>query len=882
MNETDDTTKSKPVLDTDDADLDEPLDRAIAAVREDMPPTGSELAAAQRVARALGLASSAQLTDYATLIPDYLAGRLNDAQGLLFEEELRTSIPLRRALAAARGGAPGRERTDHGSPTGLAKGGQEPNPRLQRHVPRWIYALAAAIAVAIGAGLILPTLTEPDPVRIARVETVDKLLLRQVGTQWLPLAQDEWIEAGQRLATKQNGTAVLEFEDGSRVEVGPRSLLQLTHDRGGNRVRVDQGSVILQVAPQRDGTFDVVTDDLLVSVVGTTLGVGHGTKGSRVSVIEGEVEVRHDGKTTSLQAGDQYGTGKTTAMAVEETVAWSRDAERYSELLRAYAEFQRDMGEALTAGSRHSTRLLDLVPAETSVYVAVPNAPATIAEAYAAVVAFHDRLPAGEFPALESPAEVGQVVRALGEVGDHLGPETVLALRWDDPDNLVLLFLAEAREGLRDVIEDKLLDLRRSVGEQSIGVEVVDAPQEAQVGRLSIWISDGLFAASASPAALVQLQATLEEQSNPFRNGDLYARLVEVYERGAEYVAGADMVKLGLDGFQSPLFDLRGARTAVAEHRLDEQVGVAALEVRFDEHNPDRLALLDQPGPMGSLRFFSPEATVVSAVVLPDSERLTAALDTWLDGLGPDPAEQPAVSEIVDGLLGMLGGEIAVALDGPILPQPSWKAVVEVYDPVRLQQSIESWLGLLQAITGDAEFAVGVVEGTAPHESVYRLSTGGLNMHYAYIDGYLVMAGNRAVLDRARVTYESGVTLLDAPRFQELLPLDSYLDFSAVTYARLDDSLALPVLGLVASGSDGTGGQILDELRGVLEDGAAMFGLYNEPDRIRLVANGTNIAPFYGLPMLPALGGGVSDTEIRWRVQTSDGGSDEPGKEDGT
>jgi len=431
------------------------------------------------------------------------------------------------------------------------------------------------------------------------------------------------------------------------------------------------------------------------------------------------------------------------------------------------------------------------------------------------------------------------------------------------------------------VIEDKLLDLALAVGNQHLGFEIVDDPDKAQEGRLSIWIHDGLFAASASPAALVQLHATMDDVSNPFRKTDLYARLVEVYDRGAEYVAGADMAKLGLDGFQSPLFDLRGARTAVAEYRLDDQVGVAALEVRFDEDNPDRVAILDQPGPMGALRFFSPDATLVSAVVLPDSERLMAALDTWLD-LRPTQAEQPDISEIVDGLVGMLGGEIAIALDGPILPRPSWKAVVEVYDPFGLQQSIESWLGLVRVLSGDEEFGVVAVEGTAPHESIYRLTAGGLNIHYAYIDGYLVVAGNRAVLDRARFTYESGTTLLDAAKFQELFPLDSYLNFSAVTYARLDDSLVLPVLRLATSASDGNSSQILDQLQGVLAGGAAMFGVYNEPDRIRLVANGTNIAPFYGLPMLPALGAGVSDTGIEWRVQTGVDVGDEPGQEDGT
>ena len=880
MNETDETTKSKPVLDADDASREKALDQALAALREDMPPARSETAAAQRVARALGFpaASVHHLTDYETLIPDYLAGRLNDAQRMLFEDEVRTSIPLRRALAAARGG----QGADAGSPTGLTTGSPRPKPRSRRGGRQWVYALAAAIAVAIGAALVLPILNETDPVRLARAETVDGMAFRKVGNRWLPLGQGEWIHDGQRLATKPKGTAVLVFEDGSKVEVAPRSQLRLARERGGNRIRVDHGNVIVQVARQRDGTFNVATDDLLVAVLGTTLGVGHGTKGSRVSVIEGEVEVRHGGKTTSLQAGDQYGTRKTTATALKKTVAWSRDAERYSELLRAYADFQRDIGEALTAGSRHSTRLLDLVPAQTSVYVAVPNAPATIADAYAAVVAFHDRLPAGEFPALESFAEVGQVVGALGEVGDHLGPETVFALHWDDAENVVLLLLAEARKGLRDVIEDKLLDLARAVGKQHPGVEIVDDPGKAQEGRLSIWIDNGLLAASTSPAALIQLHATLDDRSNPFREADLYARLVEVYERGAEYVAGADMVKLGLDEFHNPMFDLRGARTAIAEHRLDDQVGVAALEVRFDEANPDRLALLDQPGPMGALRFFSPEATLVSAVVLPDSARLTAALDAWLDDLRPAPAERPDVLEIVDGLVGMLGGEIAVALDGPILPQPSWKAVVEVYDPVGLQQLIEAWLGRVRVLSDDDEFGVVAVEGTAPHESVYRLTVGGFSMYYAFIDGYLVVAASRAVLDRAQVTYESGVTLLDAAKFQDLLPHDSYLDFSAVTYARLDDSLALPVLRLATSGSDRTPGQLLDQLGAVLAGGAAMFGVYNEADRIRLVANGTNIAPFYGLPMLSALGAGVSDTGIRWGGQTGVDVGDEPGQEDGT
>ena len=429
------------------------------------------------------------------------------------------------------------------------------------------------------------------------------------------------------------------------------------------------------------------------------------------------------------------------------------------------------------------------------------------------------------------------------------------------------------------MIADKLREVAQSVGSEDIGVEIVDGPDTAQEGQLAIWLTDGLLAASASPETFVELQATLKGASNRFREGELYARLAEVYERGAEYVAGADLARLGLDGFANSLLDFRGAQTAIAEHRIDEELALAALEVRFDNDSPDRIPLLDQPGPMGALKFFSPDATLAGALVLPDSEKLKAVVDASLVGLRPSDAELAAASELVEGLLDIVGGEIAVALDGPLLPQPSWKAVVEVYDQAGLQSWVETSAGLLQLVVGDDELGVEVVEGTTPSETVYRLSAGGVAVHYAFIDGYLVLAGNRAVLDRARRTYESGVTLLDAGRFQKLQPLDSYLDFSAVTYARLDDSLMLPLLDVAMRGSDGPRGQLLDGLPEILA-GAAMFGVYNEPDRIRVVLNGANIAPFYGLPMLPALGVDVSDSGIRWDVDMSVDSDGEQG--DGT
>src|SRR5260221_11414137 len=42
-----------------------------------------------------------------------------------------------------------------------------------------------------------------------------------------------------------------------------------------------------------------------------------------------------------------------------------------------------------------------------------------------------------------------------------------------------------------------------------------------------------------------------------------------------------------------------------------------------------------------------------------------------------------------DDLASALGGELTLALDGPVLPTPSWKAVVEVNNSGALQRAIE-------------------------------------------------------------------------------------------------------------------------------------------------------------------------------------------------
>ena len=81
-----------------------------------------------------------------------------------------------------------------------------------------------------------------------------------------------------------------------------------------------------------------------MAVVGTIFSVNSGAKGSRVSVIEGEVRVRHSGAVRAdlrvLRPGDQIATGRLLGAPMAQEFAWSRNAAAYRELV--YGEAVRE------------------------------------------------------------------------------------------------------------------------------------------------------------------------------------------------------------------------------------------------------------------------------------------------------------------------------------------------------------------------------------------------------------------------------------------------------------------------------------------------------------------------------------------------------------
>jgi uncharacterized protein (TIGR03435 family) len=142
------------------------------------------------------------------------------------------------------------------------------------------------------------------------------------------------IDFGQVIRNSKE-VATLFLQDGSRVEMNSQSELTLEKADDGVRIRLNAGNIIVTAAKQRSGHLYVQTKDVMVSVVGTVFTVNAEEEGSRVAVIDGEVQVRQGNDVKKLLPGQQVATGPSMlAVPVEANVAWSSSAPAHLALLQ--------------------------------------------------------------------------------------------------------------------------------------------------------------------------------------------------------------------------------------------------------------------------------------------------------------------------------------------------------------------------------------------------------------------------------------------------------------------------------------------------------------------------------------------------------------------
>jgi len=821
------------------------LDSATTGIRNEQIDPVVVDQAAERVWSRLAAETSNQLAteagaaeriencaDFQSLIPAQLTGSLSEARSLLLIDHTHECIPCRKAMKDARSGRTG----------SVKKVAAVRRYNIQPVVLRW--GIAAALVIGVGL-LVLPFLQRISPFGgqfEATVQAAEGGVYQIADTRSTPVTGGEKLQKGERIRTAKDAHAVIRLGDGSVIEMKDRSEFSITKNAQGTTIHLNRGAVVVEAAKQGQGRLFVDTGDSLVSVTGTVFSVNSGTKGSRVSVVEGEVRLEHKGSERVLRAGEQATTNKAIeVIPVKDEVAWSRKAAGYAQTLASLTSLNKELSKVAQPGVRHSTHLLDLMPEDTIVYAALPNLTSTIAESHRIMQEKISQNPAlREWWQKERAGKHGpnmdQVMATIREFGDYLGEEIAVSVSMDGKgEPTAPLVLAELKNsaGFRQFLEQQITKYAGNAQGRP-QVRFVDDPLTAVAGtpeagkkgdELFVWIHDDLFAASPRLQQIQDLARLVGGGgTSAFTSSAFHNRIAQVYQGGAGLVVAANLERVIAKTKQERTKDSGAAQQEqaleklgflslkyfVLDQRDDQGKTLTQANLSFSEAERGLPSWLAAPAPMGSLEYISPDANVVAGFVVRDPVRLVDDLLGVIETVSPnlrqnlDKRQADHGLDIRRDIAAPLGGEFAFAIDGPILPTPSWKMVFEVNDSAHLQQTLERVVGEVNKEA--AKFGrAGLVWDRAEMagRTYYTLKSAdfGVEVNYTYVNGYVVMGPSRAMVARSVQMQEQGYTLLRSSRFTAGLPSDGNANFSAVFYHNLAP-LMQPFADRIASSAE--------------------------------------------------------------------------------
>lgn len=774
------------------------LDAAIRSARRE--PSAEDAAAAKQRAWARLLEVAAQpapagCNDIMGELPALLAGQLNDTRADLLEDHCRECLSCRRELLRLR---------DAGSPREAV-----PSSPARRSWFRLVAPLAIAATVVLGALLtfkVIRNVGHDAPMRIARLDGQIFLADDSVTT----LTEGATVPPGLAVRTTKGSRAVLELPDGSRVEMNERAELSFSPDGDALTVDLKRGDIIFEAAKRHERNLYVRTDDCRVAVKGTVFTVGHGLKGSRVGVLEGEVHVEQGRNRRVLKPGDQATTNPELGdESLEQQVQWSLSNTQWAALAHevdsAAAQLEQ---EAIPPAIRYESRILDAMPAQAVFYAALPNGGSVarftelVSERLSANPELASWWKSRQGTTTADGPSIADLLEHLGRLSSSVGNEVIVSMiippgepgAHPVPVPVPVLVAAVPDEArFRDAVA-----ALPGHGTAHASFKTLAELQKALLANTHEFVlvlHAGHVLAGPASTALLQVAAGLDSPAKvPTAFLDsLHAQ----YDKGAEFVLAADLSALvdrslaehaaqSEPGASDPFAACMGAvgldgveRFIVTAGQHDE--GSATLT--FRDARSGMASWLAEPGPMGSLDFIRPEAMFVTAALFRDPKVMLTDLKTRIGSTGfSDELEKFRAAtgvDLLEDVAGPMGGEMAFAIDGPLLPQPSWKLVIEMYDRARFDQAIDrlvaraaEWEKERSATANEPARVFSVTEETLASGSARELLLGGTPVHYAYRDGYLVACPSRPLLEAALQAHGAG-SLAESAKLAALLPAGS-------------------------------------------------------------------------------------------------------------
>jgi hypothetical protein len=784
------------------------LRNGIQALQASEPDAAQLAASATRVADRLGLDGVREVVDHAIgscddvrqLLPAFRAGALANERSLLIQAHIRDCSVCR-----------------HYFQGGSAKAVNWSVPKAA-HASVWRprvfgWAFASAVALLISMLFVYRAYWEVPPGVRAAVESIDGAAYRISDTGDRPLSSGDELKEGEHLRTSGGAHAVLRLTDGSTIELNERTQLGVGARGHNTTITLDDGDVIVKAAKRTSGYLYVRTPDCRVAVTGTVFSVNSGIKGSRVAVLQGSVNVLHAGVNTLIHAGDQVTTNDNLSPApVEQQIAWSHDREKYLPLLAQFATLELRFEQIPFPQSRYTSDLLERVPSDTLLYVSIPNLGEFLSEANQI---FNDQLK--QSPALQqwwnqghgqNTADLDSMVEKIHQMSQYLGNEiVVVGVQQSGKPGFAIVADVE-KSGLDDFLRNQFPSSASKPGLTVLdegSLATVPAVSKAGPGGFAL-VGPKQAVFSNSATTLQTISAQLNSGSSGFAAGEFGKQIASAYTRGAGIILAADLHRMmgenaamahpGSHGNEAiAKSGLEDVRSLIAEHREVNGQPENRLDLEFSGARRGVASWLAAPAPIGSLEFVSPNAAVAVALLSKDPAAIAddiMAMTMPKDGeenRNWSEAESKLQINFRDDLAATLGGDFLLSLDGPVLPTPSWKAIIEVHDSQRLEQTLEKLTASIRAQNqGTSAHSIAIESsdvGGQPFYAVHDLTSGNIVANYTFADGYMIVAPSRALVMEALQTYATGNSLARSASFRALLPKDTDENYSAIAYQNL-------------------------------------------------------------------------------------------------
>jgi hypothetical protein len=409
------------------------------------------------------------------------------------------------------------------------------------------------------------------------------------------------------------------------------------------------------------------------------------------------------------------------------------------------------------------------------------------------------------------------------DVSQYLGDEIVIVGTKQNQNAGFAVVADVQKSGLADLLKTQIVASNSSGGFVVLDEAALKAaPVQAKTKSTGYALIGAQVAVlSNSLATLKQVDAQLNAGASGFATGDFGQQITAAYSRGAGIFLAADLHqmmgnKLALMRANQTSKNavensgIEDVRYLVAEHRETNGVPENHLNLQFSGTRQRVASWLAAPAPIGSLDFVTPNALFAVALLSKDPKAIADDIMTMTEPDGStqntkwSQTEENLQISVRNDLAANLGGDFLLSLDGPVLPTPSWKAVIEVHDSVRLEQTLERLTTAIRKQTqGQGAHSIAIESSQAGGQTFYAvrdLTSGTTVAQYTFADGFMIIAPSRALLIEALQTHESGNSLSHAAAFRALLPKDENGNYSAIAYQNLGPALT-PLLSQLSGKS---------------------------------------------------------------------------------